>query len=301
MSHSGLLYLFWEQDFGRSNRPISKMHIFTYISIIYISIVFMLLFLFNYVFKFFIREKDKKRILYYKRYILYFLISFFFIFFYLSKDLSLIIKLRSYFWIDNTYVNIYIQDYNRFIKELYIRLFFLIFSMYIPFIGYFNLYIIYSTFFKEKGISFIIYFIFNAYFFAFLLAQSQRLIDIYSLSRNNALNRKFFSNLNLTAILFNFKGYFYDIYIVTFFRYMIYYIIIFRRKLTKKLFIIFSTQSNSLGLFSRLILYFIYRYFINSLNYFSVFCFSFLMIFFIEYSFFYRRFIWYRKGINLLK
>ena len=296
MSHSGLLYLFWEQDFGRSNRPISKMHIFTYISIIYIIIVFMLFFIYKFFFKFFIQKKNKTKT--YKRYIVYFFISFCFIFFYLSKDLLLIIKLRSHLWRNNTYVNLYIQDYNMFIKEIYIRFFFIIFSIYIPFLLYFNLYIIYSIFFKEKGIFFIIYFIFNAYFFAFFLAQSQRLIDVYNWSKDNTLNNFFFSNL--TVILFNFKGYFYDIYIATLFGYTIHYIIIFHRKMIKKLFITFCTESNNISFIFRLMFCCIYRYFINSLNCLSFFYFSLLIIFFREYSFFYRRFIWYRKGINLL-
>lgn len=301
MSHSGLLYLFWEQDFGRSNRPISKMHIILFISIIYIIIVFMLVFLFNYVFKTFIQEKNKKIILSYKRYISYFIISFFFIFFYLSKDLSLIIKLRSHFWINNLSFNIYIQDYNIFIKELYNIFFFLIFSIYIPFIRYFTLYILFSTFFQDKGISFIIYFFLNAYFCAFVLAQSQRVIDIYNLSKDNTLDTKLLSTLNLTSILFNFKGYFYDIYISLFFRYLIQYIIIFRRKIISMLFYTININNLIINWFVRLILYFIYIYFINSLNYIPFFYVNILIIFLIEYNFFYLRLIWYRKGINLLK
>ena len=81
MSHSGLLYLFWEQDFGRSNRPISKkMNFFIFLVICYIFSIIIFIFI-----------KIKENIIInktslFKLYRIYFLISFILIFLYRSKD-----------------------------------------------------------------------------------------------------------------------------------------------------------------------------------------------------------------------
>lgn len=301
MSHSGLLYLFWEQDFGRSNRPISKMHIFTYISIIYIIIVFMLFFIFKFFFKFFIQKKNKTKT--YKRYIVYFFISFCFIFFYLSKDLSLIIKLRSHLWINNLSFNIYIQDYNIFIKELYILYFLYLFTFYRPFILFFGIYTRTSIFFNYKGILFVIYFFVSAYFFSLVLAQNQLINEIGIFILENTSFRKPFSTLNVTALLFNFKGYFYDIFRISAILNLIVYIYFFCRKVSNEIYLILK-KNNSLYIIRwclRILFYFIYLYFLSSFIYKFFFYFFISRLLCIEYSLFFIRFRWYLKGSILLK
>ena len=292
MSHSGLLYLFWEQDFGRSNRPISKkMNFFIFLVICYIFSIIIFIFI-----------KIKENIIInktslFKLYRIYFLISFILIFLYRSKEWS-ILKTILYFRDENNMFHFYISDYNRFIKEFYNIIFFYIFSVYLPFIIILTVYKLMYSFPNYKGIIYCIYLFFITYFLAFFLSQNQTILDINLFIESNNKFLKNNSIFNFTIILFNNKGYFFDIFIIIFFWNFFCYVILFciRIKYKVRNFIKKKNEYVTILWIIRLLIYLIYIYFISAFIYLSFIYFCISIILFVEYLLFFIRFRSYLKG-----
>ena len=239
-----------------------------------------------------------------ERTILYFFFrNFLLIYIYLCRDWSLICKIIFNSITQNIYFNFYILDYNIFIKELYILYFLYLFTFYRPFILFFGIYTRTSIFFNYKGILFIIYFFVSAYFFSLVLAQNQLINEIGMFILENTSFMKPFSTLNVTALLFNFKGYFYDIFRISTILNLIVYIFSFCRQVSNEIYLIFKKNNNLYVIrwSLRILFYFIYLYFLSSFIYKFFFYFFISRILCIEYSFFFIRFIWYLKGFILLK
>ena len=114
-------------------------------------------------------------------------------------------------------------------------------------------------------------------------------------------NNKFLKNnsiFNLTTILFNNKGYFFDIFIIiiiwNFFCYIILFSIRIRYKVKN-----FIQKKNEYIItlwIIRLIIYLIYIYFISAFIYLSFIYFCISIILFVEYLLFFIRFRSYLKG-----
>ena len=258
---------------------------------------FSLLIIFFFIIKKFVPYKLERTIL------SFFFRNFLLIYIYLCRDWSLICKIIFNSITQTIYFNFYILDYNIFIKELYILYFLYLFTFYIPFIILFSIYVTVSIVFNYKGILFIIYFFVSVYFFSLVLAQNQLINEIVMFSLENSSFMKPFSTLNLTVLLFNFKGYFYDVFRIRGIAHLVVYVLFFCRQLSNEIYLIFKKDNNLYVIrwSMRIFFYFLYLYFLSSFIYKFFFYFFISRILCIEYSFFFMRFRWYLKGFVLLK
>jgi|LakMenEpi03Aug12_release.lakeMendotaPanAssembly.Ray.scaffolds.fasta_scaffold460096_1 hypothetical protein len=232
--------------------------------------------------------------------LIYFFFSFRGIFLFLCIHWFIILKKRSYFLRKYMPFNFYIRDYNIFIKEFYTLIFFFLISIYSVFFRFYISYKIISRFPKYKGVYFVFYLLCSIHFFTFIVSQTQTFRDVLRFVETNKFFRKSFSNYNLISILFNFKGYFYDLFFIIAFWYICFYIFIFCIFRSKSRDSVIQKNKHCIFWVFRVRFYSFYFYFISSLLYISFFYFFRQIRFVTEYFIFFIRFRWYSKNIIIL-